>query len=110
MASATASTAPAATIAFLALGRNTYRYPGTIGNDLRLSKETTLSEHVHLQLLGEVFNLLNHQNVTGIDTTGYYVGNPTKAGEQPTLTYNTSATGASLFGTVTKRQQQQPLP
>ena len=83
------------------VGRNTYRYPGTIGNDLRLSKETTLSEHVHLQLLGEVFNLLNHQNVTGIDTTGYYVGNPTKAGEQPTLTYNTSATGASLFGTVT---------
>ena len=48
------------------VGRNTYRYPGTISDDMRLSKETPISEHVHLELLAEVFNLLNHQNVTAM--------------------------------------------
>ncbi len=83
------------------IGRNTYRYPGTIATDARLSKETALNEHVHVQLLAEGFNLLNHQNVTAIDTTGYFIGNPSKAGQLPTLTYNANAEGKSLFGAVT---------
>lgn len=81
--------------------RNNYRYPGTISTDARLSKNTTITEHVHVELLAEVFNLLNHQNATSVNTTGYYIGNPTRAGEMPTLTYNTSKSGSPLFGTVT---------
>ncbi len=83
------------------LPRNDYRYPGTISTDARLSKNTSLTEHVHIELLAEIFNLLNHQNATSVDTTGYYISNPTKAGELPTLTYNTSKTGVPLFGTIT---------
>jgi hypothetical protein len=83
------------------IGRNTFRYPGTLSNDMRLSKTTPLTEHIHVELLAEVFNLLNHQNVTAVDTTGYFVGNPTKAGELPKLTYNVSKTGQPLFGSVT---------
>jgi len=81
------------------IGRNTYRYPGTIGTDMRVSKKQPLTEKVHLELIGEVFNLLNHQNVTSIDTTGYFIGNSSAAGSNPTLTYNTSGT-RPLFGTI----------
>ena len=81
------------------IGRNTYRYPGTINTDMRLTKQTPLSEKTRIELIGEVFNVLNHQNVTGIDTTGYYIGNHTTAGSEPTLTYNTTGT-QPIFGTV----------
>jgi outer membrane receptor protein involved in Fe transport len=81
------------------IGRNTYRYPGTINTDMRLSKQTQLSEKMKLELIGEVFNLLNHQNVTSIDTTGYFIGNDTTVGSMPTLTYNTNG-GLPLFGSV----------
>ncbi len=70
------------------IGRNTFRYPGTIGVDLRLSKETPIGEHMRFQLQGEVFNVLNHQNITHIDTVGYYISNSSKVGGAPTLTYN----------------------
>jgi len=82
-----------------AVGRNTYRYPGTINTDMRLSKETRISEKTRVELMAEVFNALNHQNVTSIDTTGYYIGNDSTVGSVPTLTYNTS-NGQSLFGAV----------
>jgi hypothetical protein len=81
------------------IGRNSYRYPGTINTDMRLTKETPISEKTRIELIGEVFNVLNHQNVTGIDTTGYYISNGSTVGSNPTLTYNTSGTQA-LFGTV----------
>ena len=81
------------------VGRNTYRYPGTISNDMRLSKETQISEKTRVELMAEVYNLLNHQNVTGIDTTGYFIGNGRTADSNATLTYNVKGT-QSLFGEV----------
>ena len=53
------------------LGRNTFRYPRTIVADLRAQKEFTFAEKYNLQLIGEAFNLANHQNITGIATQGY---------------------------------------
>ncbi len=78
-----------------AVGRNTFRYPGHINVDLRLSKETRLSEHTHFELMGEAFNVLNHQNVTEKSTVGYYINGAGSATSEPTLSYNTS------FGVVT---------
>ena len=75
----------------LQTGRNAYRYPNTYVVDLRLSKNFKFAERYNLQVLGEVFNLANHVNVTGINNTGYIIGGTTAA---PTLTYN------SPFGTV----------
>ncbi len=55
------------------IGRNTFRYPNTWKADLRLGKRFDLGEMRQLEILVETFNLFNHQNVTEIETTGYYI-------------------------------------
>jgi hypothetical protein len=87
------------------IGRNTYRYPSTWKADLRLGKRFSLGHDPghdrSLQLLAETFNLFNHQNVTEIETTGYYL-EPGSATSLPTLNFltglkpNTSAFGQPL--------------
>jgi hypothetical protein len=72
------------------IGRNTYNYPMTAVFDLRAEKQFTFNEKYHLQLFGEGFNMLNRQNVTGVNTTGYSFDS--KVDNQ--LTYNTN------FGTI----------
>ena len=54
------------------IGRNTYRYPATWKADLRLGRRFDLGHMRQLELLAESFNLFNHQNVTELETTGYY--------------------------------------
>jgi outer membrane receptor protein involved in Fe transport len=82
------------------IGRNTFRQPTTVGVDMRLEKDIPFYEgRYNLELLGEVFNLLNYVNVTGVNSTAYSItGN--------TLTYQPFATtggvsGESGFGAVT---------
>ena len=83
------------------IGRNTYRYPSTWKADLRLGKRFNLGQERSLQLLAETFNLFNHQNVTEIETTGYYI-EPGSASSLPTLNFltglkpNTTAFGQPL--------------
>jgi hypothetical protein len=55
------------------VGRNTYRYPATWKMDLRLGRRFDLGHMRQLELLAESFNLFNHQNVTELETTGYYI-------------------------------------
>jgi hypothetical protein len=55
------------------IGRNTYRYPGTYTADSRLGKRFNLAHHRELEVLAESFNLFNHENVTAVETTGYYI-------------------------------------
>jgi hypothetical protein len=69
------------------IGRNTFRYPGEANLDLRVTKRIRLSDRYDLSLLGEAFNALNHQNVTGIQTIGYRVGNDTAHANMATLTW-----------------------
>ena len=57
------------------LPRNTFRYPQTWKADLRLGKRFDLGEMRQLELLAETFNLFNHENVTEIETTGYFIDN-----------------------------------
>src|SRR5260221_681056 len=59
--------------------RNQYRQPNTSVFDLKLSKLIRYKERYSLELSGEAFNLFNHQNVTSVNTTGYFVGNCTAA-------------------------------
>ncbi len=68
------------------VGRNTFQLPRTIVVDLRAQKEFTIAEHYNLQLIGEAFNLANHQNVTGVNTTGYALTTVTGTNTN-TLTY-----------------------
>jgi hypothetical protein len=55
------------------VGRNTFQMPRTVNMDLRLSKKIRFGERYSAELIGEAFNLFNHQNVTGINNTGYIV-------------------------------------
>lgn len=69
------------------VGRNTYRYPGTYSIDLRASRTLTLSDKTRLEIMMQGFNLLNHQNVTQISTTGYMISGASSVDTDPVLTY-----------------------
>jgi hypothetical protein len=83
------------------IGRNTYRYPATWKADLRLGRRFDLGHMRELELLAESFNLLNHQNVTELETTGYYIETGSTS-SLPTLNFltglkaNTTAFGQPL--------------
>jgi hypothetical protein len=83
------------------IGRNTYRYPATWKADLRLGRRFDLGQMRELELLAESFNLFNHQNVTELETTGYYIESGTP-NSPPTLNFltglkaNTTAFGQPL--------------
>jgi hypothetical protein len=82
------------------VGRNTYRYPGTWKADLRLGREISLGSARQVDLMAESFNLFNHQNVTELETVGYYIQSGSVAGSLPTLNFLTGLkTGQTEFGT-----------
>jgi hypothetical protein len=86
------------------IGRNTFRYPNTSKADLRLTKRFDLGETRQLELIAETFNLFNHQNVTGLETTGYSIENSGSSGTPPTLCYltiNTVGNASCGFTTIT---------
>ena len=84
------------------VGRNTYRYPATWKADLRLGRRFELGGMRELQLLAESFNLFNHQNVTQVETSGYYLESGSTSGALPTFNFmtglkaNTTAFGQPL--------------
>jgi hypothetical protein len=67
------------------LGRNTSSFPRTSNTDLRISKKIPVDEKYNFELIGEAFNLFNHQNVTAIATSGFTIcTSPTTVGCSPT--------------------------
>jgi hypothetical protein len=84
------------------IGRNTYRYPSAWKADLRLARRFNLGHLRQLEVLAESFNLFNHQNVTELETTGYYIESGSTDGALPTLNFltglkaNTTAFGQPL--------------
>src|SRR5882724_6221146 len=87
------------------VGRNKFRMKRTIDMDLRLSKKVRFGERYAVELIGQAFNIFNHQNVTGVNNTGYIVsttgtvtnstGTLSCSAATPCLSYN------SAFGSVT---------
>ena len=71
------------------IGRNTFRYPAVCNVDLRAAKTFRFGERADLELIGEAFNLLNHQNITNIDSTGYLIDGASSPDTLPRLTYQT---------------------
>jgi hypothetical protein len=55
------------------LAPNSFQMPRTAVVDLRLQKAFDIWEQVKFTLSGDAFNLLNHNNVTGVDTQMYSV-------------------------------------
>jgi hypothetical protein len=85
------------------IGRNTFRYSGEANLDLRVTRNIRLSDRYELSLLGEVFNALNHQNETAVQTIGYRLGNDTAHANMATLTWQSGerpvTTAALVNGT-----------
>lgn len=77
------------------VGRNTQQYPRDILVDARVEKDFALKERYTLQLFAEAFNLANHQNVTGVNTTAYQL---TTAQNGPT---NANPAGGTPVNTMT---------
>jgi hypothetical protein len=69
--------------------RNGFKQPKTTVVDLRLSKRFSVADRVKLEFLGEAFNIANHQNITGVNSTAFTVGS-VAASKTNTLTYTTS--------------------
>lgn len=81
------------------VGRNTYRYPATWKADLRLGKRFALGRDRELELVAQSFNLFNHQNVTELETVGYYVDSGNTSGSLPRLNFLTGLkAGETEFG------------
>jgi len=54
------------------LSRNAFTAPGFHNVDFRLARQFAFSERLKLALMGEVFNLFNHTNVSSVNTTAFY--------------------------------------
>jgi Carboxypeptidase regulatory-like domain/TonB dependent receptor len=72
----------------LAAARNAFKGPGIHNIDARVSRTFPIYEGVSIQFLAEAFNVLNHKNILGVNTSLYNFLNP-----------NSTSTTAS--GTVT---------
>jgi len=83
--------------------RNFYAGPGYWDIDARVSREFTIKERFKLSLVGEAFNLLNHTNILGVNTTQYSLGTGTTT-LSPVATFLTPTTTSN--GLVGARQLQ----
>jgi hypothetical protein len=69
------------------IGINTYKLPRKIVDDLRVEKGFTLYKNYNLQLFAQMFNVANHQNYDGINSTAYKLGG---TGTNGTATYQST--------------------
>jgi hypothetical protein len=93
-----------------AIGRNTFRQPSTLVPDLRLSKSIVVKEDYTLELLTNMFNIINKPNVTGVNTLGYSIattnqntasGLATCSAAAPCLNFNVDKNFNPVFGSTT---------
>jgi hypothetical protein len=84
------------------IGVNTYKLPRKIVDDLRVEKEFKLYKDYRLQVLAQMFNVANHQNYDGINSTAYKLGGTGTAGTatyQPTFQQFTSSNNSGFLYT-----------
>jgi outer membrane receptor protein involved in Fe transport len=83
------------------IGRNTYKYPRDIVEDVRLAKQISFTDRYKAEARIDLYNVYNHQNVTGVATTAYALSTTSSAPNTATATYQTGITGSgtTLFGT-----------
>ncbi len=91
--------------------RNSFQFPRISNTDIRLSRRFKIGEYGNLEVLGEVFNVLNHVNVTDLNTTEYTISNAgTAAAPINTLIFNNNAnfnTPSAAGNTVYRERQVQ---
>ncbi len=73
------------------VGRNTLRLPAYGRVDMRLQREFAVSERVHAEVYGQVFNLLNTQSLSAVQTRAFLLGTPAAAGAATPLIFQDAA-------------------
>lgn len=83
------------------IGRNTYKYPRDIVQDLRVQKQLAFTERYRAELRLDLFNLYNHQNVTSVQNLAYKLqsGSAGPNANTATATFQSGTGGTALFGT-----------
>jgi len=87
------------------LPRNANTAPGFHDVDFRIGRQFAIGERVKLSLIGEAFNLFNHTNVSGVNTTAFSytaAGSGVCAGHtnacfSPSSTYLTTTSTSNLI-------------
>ena len=77
------------------IGRNTYKYPRDLVQDVRLQKQISFTERYKGEARLDLYNVYNHQNVTGVNTTAYAM---TSSGNTATATFQDGTGTTALFG------------
>ena len=88
---------------FPLLSRNAFRLPKIVNLDLRLSRRFRITGRANLEVLGEVFNVFNRTQVTGLNTRMYVIGGTATAS---TLTFDPSFQTVSAAGNEFTRERQ----
>jgi hypothetical protein len=78
------------------IGRNTYKYPRDIVQDLRLQKQVAFTERYRAEARIDLFNIYNHQNVTLVQNTAYALQS---TGNVATATFQDGTGSTALLGT-----------
>ena len=88
---------------FLPGTRGGFRQPNTFILDLRLAKQFSIGERVKAEFSADSFNLPNHNNITGVNTTAPYsiVKATSTTGAMLIPNSNAVSNGNALFGTPT---------
>jgi hypothetical protein len=82
------------------IGRNTYKYPRDIVQDLRVQKQLAFTERYRAELRLDLFNLYNHQNVTSVQSLAYALQSGSGAtANTATATFQSGTGSTALFGT-----------
>ena len=89
-------------VAFIPLGRNSFRQPRLINVDARLSRRFNFTENTNLEFLVEAFNLFNRTQITSVNTTAFSLVSAVSGGPGVNLVPNAAfgtptATGNSIF-------------
>ena len=85
-----------------AIGRNTYKYPRDIVQDVRLQKQISFTDRYKAEARLDLYNVYNHQNVTGVSNTAYILGGTSSGSPNiSTATFQDGTNGTSLFGKTT---------
>lgn len=93
----------------LPIGRNTFRYPAAANLDLRLTKRFRLSDRYAVELLGEAFNALNHENVTSLQTVGYRISGDTQHANMANLIWESGMKPGSKVQMVNGTSVTEPV-
>ncbi|MGA2896038.1 MAG: carboxypeptidase regulatory-like domain-containing protein [Acidobacteriaceae bacterium] len=84
------------------IGRNTYKYPRDIVQDVRLQKQISFTERYKGEARLDLYNVYNHQNVTAVQNTAYVLGGTSSSNPNvSTATFQYGIAGTANFGTPT---------